>query len=518
MNKRKGPSKSESISDKILDLESLSEKLADLKKNGQRIVQSHGVFDLLHIGHIRHFEQARALGDVLVITLTPDEFVNKGPHRPAFTQNLRAEVIAALDCVDFVAINRWPTAEKTIAMLKPNIFAKGPDYKEKSKDITGGIFEEERSVLSVGGKLCFTEDITFSSSTLINNYIPQFDTPVNDFLQDFRTRHSSTDVCNELNKLKGLRVLVVGEAILDEYVYCNALGKSSKEPILAMHYLDRKTHAGGSLAIANHLAEFCNKVDLLTYLGSHDSQEKFVRSSLKANVSPVFVYKSDSPTLVKRRFLDQYSLTKLFEIYEMNDEIISGPANKEICDFLSSKLEAYDVVVVADFGHGLLSPEAVQILSKKSKFLAVNTQVNAANIGFHTISKYNRCNYICIHEGELRMEHRSRKGNLNELVKNLSERLSAQTVMVTRGKTGTLIYEKNKGFVNCPSFATKVIDRIGAGDAVLSITAACTAAGIDPELTGFIGNLAGAQAVTIVGNSASISRIAMLKSIESLLK
>ena len=107
----------------------LAKAVADLKRKGKRIVQCHGVFDLLHIGHIQHLEQAKKLGDVLVVTLTPDKHVNKGPHRPIFAQDLRAQAIAALDCVDYVAINKWPLADRTIQFLRPDIYVKGTEYK-----------------------------------------------------------------------------------------------------------------------------------------------------------------------------------------------------------------------------------------------------------------------------------------------------------------------------------------------------------------------------------------------------
>ena len=127
-----------SPSEKILDLEKLALRIKDFKSKGKTVVLCHGVFDLLHVGHIRHFTEAKKMGDVLVVTLTPDQYVNKGPHRPAFTQNLRAEVIASLDVVDFVAINKWPNAVDTIRLLKPSLYVKGPDYKEASKDVSGG--------------------------------------------------------------------------------------------------------------------------------------------------------------------------------------------------------------------------------------------------------------------------------------------------------------------------------------------------------------------------------------------
>jgi rfaE bifunctional protein kinase chain/domain/rfaE bifunctional protein nucleotidyltransferase chain/domain len=507
-----------SVRTKIFAIEPLARELELQRAKGKKIVHCHGVFDLLHVGHIRHFTEAKAMGDLLVVTLTQDRHVNKGPHRPAFPQDLRAEVIAALDSVDYVAINDWPTAVNAIKLLKPDVYAKGPDYKDAAKDVTGGIKTEEDAVRSVGGEIRFTEDITFSSSKLLNRHMPQFDGPVAGYLERLRQRYTGGDIARFVDGLRKLKVLVVGDTILDEYVFCEAMGKSSKEAILALQYLSQETHAGGSLAIANHLAEFCDKVDLITYLGAKQTKEDFVRSNLKPNVSPVFVYKTDSPTIVKRRFVQRFNVAKIIEIYEMNDAPLEGREEEEFCESLNNRLADYDVVLAADFGHGLIGPRAVELLSKKSRFLSVMTQINAANIGFHTISKYPRADYICIQEGELRLDHRNRRDDLKALTKNLAQRLCAATVMVTRGSSGTMIYNESSGISECPAFAMKVVDRIGAGDAVLAMTSLGAAAKLPADVIGFLGNLAGAQAVTIIGNSASISRVALLKSAEALLK
>ncbi|MBI2789355.1 MAG: adenylyltransferase/cytidyltransferase family protein [Elusimicrobia bacterium] len=502
---------------KIFEMEALGRELELQRARRKKIVHCHGVFDLLHVGHIRHFAEAKAMGDLLVVTLTQDKDVNKGPNRPAFPQELRAEVIAALDSVDYVAVNKWPTAVNAIKLLKPDVYAKGPDYKDAAKDVTGGIAIEEAAVRACGGAIRFTEDITFSSSKLLNRHMPQFDGPVAGFLERLRLKFSGADVIGHIESLGKLKVLVVGETILDEYVYCEAMGKSSKEPILALQYRSEEKHAGGALAIANHLAEFCGKVDLVTYLGTKNTQEEFARANLKPSVTPSFVYKSDSPTIVKRRFVQAGLLNKLIEVYEMNDSPLEGAEEDALCRLLESKLPDYDVVVAADFGHGLIGPRAVEILAKKARFLSVMTQINAANIGFHTISKYPRADYICIHEGELRLDHRNRRDDLKDLTRGLAKRLKAGTVMVTRGTKGTLLL-RDDDFSECPAFATKVVDRIGAGDSVLAMTSLASAAKLPAEVIGFLGNLAGAQAVTIVGNSASISRVAMLKSVEALLK
>jgi len=503
---------------KTQSLEDLESLLQEARRNGQTIVHCHGVFDLLHVGHIRHLEEAKSLGDVLVVTVTPDCYVNKGPHRPAFQQDLRVEGIAALDAVDYVAVNRWETAENAIKALKPDIYVKGPDYKPDRPDLTGGIARETAAVEAIGGRLEITDDVQFSSTSLLNRYVPLFPSDLNGWLTKFRERYTAQDIIRYLDRMRDLRVLVIGEAILDEYVYCHALGKSSKEPILAMQYTSKELHAGGSLAIANHLADFCDHVELVSYLGTVQPQEKFIRRNLKPNVLPRFVYKTGSPTIVKRRFIEEYQFSKILEVYEMNDADLTSRENTEFCEMLDGKLSDYDVVVVADFGHGLLTKAAIDVVGKQAPFLAVNTQINAANNGFHTISKYPRADYVSIHETEIRLDQRDSQGNLNDIVERLSDGLGCPSVMVTQGKRGTLLYQQDQGFFESPSLAAKVVDRIGAGDALFALTAPCVAMGAPPDVVGLIGNLAGAQSVMTVGNSASIDRVQLVRSVESLLK
>ena len=259
--------------DKEVTLEHLARMVKEEKRKGKRVVHCHGVFDLLHIGHIRHFNQARKLGDILIVTLTPDQYVNKGPGHPAFTEDLRMETIAALDVVDYVALNQWPMAIDAIKLLKPDYYVKGIEYQEKEKDYTGGIILEEEAVKSVGGKLAFTDDIVFSSSGLINKYASPFPSEVNDYLAGLSTRYKTEEIFDYIKQARSLKVLVVGEAIIDEYQYCEAIGKSSKEPTLAVKSLYTDTFAGGALAVANHVANFCDKVGLVTFLGDTNTRE-----------------------------------------------------------------------------------------------------------------------------------------------------------------------------------------------------------------------------------------------------
>jgi len=150
---------------KVLSLEELAELVLQAKTANKVVAMCHGCFDILHMGHLRHFEAARAMADVLVITVTPDRFVNKGPNRPIFPEAQRAEVLAGLGVVDWVAVNRWATAVETIHVIRPSLFIKGQEYEFRSKQDDPHLFAEVRAVEEVGGKPAFTRNKFTSSST-----------------------------------------------------------------------------------------------------------------------------------------------------------------------------------------------------------------------------------------------------------------------------------------------------------------------------------------------------------------
>src|SRR3954449_4546275 len=107
--------------DKVRTLDEVAQISQQLRHFGKTVVQAHGTFDLMHLGHVRHLEAARKLGEVLVVTVTADRFVNKGPGRPVFTEWLRAEMLAALSYVDWVAINPSPDAVSAIDLIRPQV-------------------------------------------------------------------------------------------------------------------------------------------------------------------------------------------------------------------------------------------------------------------------------------------------------------------------------------------------------------------------------------------------------------
>lgn len=348
--------------------------------------------------------------------------------------------------------------------------------------------------------------------------LPAFPKEVSEYLEGISSRYSSNDVLQYLKDSKSLKVLVVGEAIIDEYQYCEGIGKSSKEPTLVVKANSAEKFAGGTLAVANHVANFCDNVSLITFLGTENSHEAFINEKLNSKVKRIFLYRKDSPTIVKRRFVESYFFTKLLEVYEINDDKLDKADNEKLCATLNEHLPKYDVVIVVDFGHSMLSQDAIEILCSQSRFLALNVQANAGNMGYHTISSYPRADYISIAEKEIRLEARDRRGDLRPMVLNASKKLDCDKISITRGKGGCLTYSAEDGFCEIPAIAEKIVDRIGAGDAFLSLTALCVAQKAPMEVVGFIGNAVGAQAVAIVGNRDSIERELLFRHIESLMK
>jgi rfaE bifunctional protein nucleotidyltransferase chain/domain len=503
---------------KIKTLEDLASLVGDLKSEGKTIVLCHGVFDLIHPGHIRHFQAARREGDVLVVTLTPDKYVGKGPGRPVFNQDLRAETLASLSCVDHVAINEWPTAVDTIKMLKPDIYVKGSDYSDPEKDITGKIAEEENAVKSIGGKLHFTDEITFSSTNLLNTYFDVFPRETQQFLKELRDIYEAEPIIEKLESMKNLKVLVVGDTIIDEYFYCQPMGKSPKETIISTQHVSQEVFAGGILAVANHVAGFCDNVHLVTCLGEEDSREAFVLDNLKSNVVPKIYYQEGAPTVIKRRYVEPSFLTKMFGIYFFNDRGLRGESQEEICSYLESVIDDYDLVLVSDFGHGFIGPSMINTLCKGSRLLAVNTQTNSSNLGYNLITKYDKADYICIDEPEIRLATRNKFGSVKASINTVAEELGCRMVTTTRGHRGSITYDRQNGYYETPVFSTKIVDRVGAGDAYLSISSLCVAAGFPAQLVGLIGNAVGALAVQVVCNRESIEPVPLFKFLTTLLK
>ena len=504
---------------KLRSIESLSAALAALRKRGgERIVLAHGTFDLFHVGHLRHLEAARREGTKLVVTVTADRFVNKGPDRPVFPAQLRAEMLAALECVDFVAVSEEPTSISVITALKPDVYVKGAEYQDEAADITGNITRERIAVEAHGGRIAFTDDLTFSSSNLINRHLLPRGPEVREFIDSIRSDDLMPTLQKLIDKVAGYKVLMIGDTIIDQYDYVMPLGKPPKESLIATRHESTERFAGGVIAAANHVASFCREVEVVTMVGD-DDYGSFIASAAKPNVRLSVLTRGGSPTTRKVRFVESAYTRKLFEVYHMNDAPVEGSDETWVTDQLAAKIADADVVLVTDFGHGLITGPAIRLLTEEARFLAVNAQTNSANHGFNLITKYPRADYICIDAPEARLATRSKHADIADIASvKLPALMDCRDVIVTHGRNGCVAFNETLGLTRVPALASSVLDTIGAGDAFLAVTSPLVAAGGRLDHVALLGNAAGAIKVGILGHRTAVERVALLRFITTLLK
>ncbi len=502
---------------KIYSIEEVADRCARLRADGKTIALCHGAFDLLHPGHIKHLAAAKKLADVLVVTLTEDRFIRKGPGRPVFNERLRAETIAAIGAVDFVATAPWPTGIEVINQIQPDVYVKGQDYRDASQDVTGAIGPERDAVRAHGGHIAFTNEAQFSSTKLLNEHFSVLTDEQRGYLGEFRASHSAGDVAAQLDAMASTRVLVIGEAIMDEYHYCTPDAMSNKNPALSVRFDAEEVYAGGVLAVGNNLTGLCQEVFVLAGAGNSTGAAEEVLAGLQRGVRACVVARPDAPTVRKRRFVHRLMNQKLFEVTFLDDRPIPPETEQAMIAAIDEHAPHADVVIVLDFGHGLMTPAVVEHLTQTAPFLAVNAQINSSNRGFNSIRKYGHADYISVDEHELRLPFGDRYGPLEDLIRRLANETHCPRVNVTLGSRGSLYFD-GESFHRAPALTNGTIDAIGAGDAFLAVTALLVKAGAPAAMIPFVGNSMGGLMAQIVGHRHPVDPIDLRRFISTLLK
>lgn len=312
-------------------------------------------------------------------------------------------------------------------------------------------------------------------------------------------------VVSATEHLQNLKVLVIGDVILDKYVFVQPKGRAVKDPILSVGYERHETYAGGVLAVANHISSFVKRLHVVTVLGDTERQEGFVRKSQQENATMKIFTKEQAHTTMKKRFLDSYRNTKLFKIEYMEDRPLNEDLTKEVLEYLEAVLPEYDMVIVSDFGHGFINGPIRRLLEDQAKFLAVNAQSNSANMGYNYANHYKRADFLALDEQEVRLPCMMRFEPLEEVVHEFSKRFTFPKFLITRGKSGALYYEEGEIF-NADARTTSVTDTVGAGDAAFAIASLYVAAGLTGELVPLVANCAGGLKVKYMGNKDFIHK------------
>ena len=491
-----------------------------LKTENKTVALCHGVFDLVHPGHIIHFEQAKGMADVLVVSITAARYVRKGPGRPYFDDEMRLKFLSTIDYIDYVLLSEGYTVDDIIEAVEPDVYVKGNEYADESADITKKIRAERELVEMHGGRIQFTGGQVFSSTKLINTAMSGLPEEVRHYMEDFSMRHTMEEIMGYVQKAENLKVLVVGDVIVDRYTYCNVQGLMSKDMGYSARLKSTEEYLGGAVAVARHLAEFSDEVTLMSINGC----EKQMRLKLFDEVSDCIqlklIYSSEFPTIVKHRYITRNAkreeYQKLFAITNIPDKMqFDDKAMNKFKEKLREKIESYDVVFLCDFGNGLVDSETMDIIQKGAKYLVLNCQTNSSNYGLNIITKYKRADVFVLDQGELKLAYPGLMGNEDEALRKLSKHLGGRG-WLTKGSLGAQGIEDNE-IERCPAFTLTVKDTIGAGDAFFSMAGIFSAAGVPMEVGTFMGNIGGALGANIIGNKEAVEKVNVLKYADTLM-
>ena len=485
-----------------------------IKKNKKIIGLCHGVFDLIHIGHINHFKSAKKKCDYLIISVTKDEFIKKGYNRPLFNQTQRLDFLKSLSFVDEVYLCKSQSAEDSIKKFKPNFYFKGPDYKNNSLDLSKKIYLEKKLTKKFGGVVVYTDDVKFSSTRIINKHSLNLNKEQAKFILNLKKKHEKEKILNSVDKILNTKIIVMGEQIFDDYCYGEALNKASKDPYLSFLEERSEKYIGGVAAIANNVSTFTNNIILITNAIEEKINKKIFNDQISKNiVTNFFQINKNNCSIVKKRYIDAVSNYKLFGSYIIPN-ITNNISSKKIIKFL--KYSNSECIIAADYGHGFFDNALLTYISECKKKVFVNVQINSSNLGYQSLFKYQNIDSLFVNEGELRFQYRDKVSDIKQLLQKIKKN-KIRNIFVTRGAAGVIACDAKEKFYSCPAFSEKVIDKVGAGDTFLAVTAAAMASRVPMDISLFIGSLCAGYSVGYHANKKIIVKENLLNDINSLL-
>ncbi len=483
---------------KIVSVEQLIEKVGEFPR-AKKVIMCHGVFDVVHPGHVRHLLFAKSKADILVASITADQYISKGIYRPHVPQQLRAVNLAAFELVDYVIIDQNPTPLSNIASLKPDYFAKGYEYI--SSGLPPKTAEEASVVKSYGGEIIFTPgDIVYSSSNLIEQSAPRL--KIDKLLMLMEAGGITFNALREtLDLFKGKQIHIVGDTIVDSYTRTTMIGGQTKTPTMSVLYQGRTDYCGGAAIVAKHLRAAGADVVFTTVLGD-DYYKDFVLSDL--NVSQVeckSIIDPTRPTSNKNAIVaNDYRLLK---IDTLENSTISDPILEKICE--SIRTVPCDAVIFSDFRHGIFNRRTIPriIDSMPSGVYRVADSQVASRWG--NITDFSGFDLITPNEREARFALADQDSGIRPLAARLYDEAKCKLLILKLGDRGVLTchsseHESPDSFFVVESFVEKLVDAVGAGDALLAYATLAMVATKSEIIATILGCIAAACLCEMDGN------------------
>lgn len=465
----------------------------------KKVIMCHGVFDVVHPGHVRHLIYAKNKADILVASVTADRHINKGQYRPHVPQDLRAANLAAFEMVDFVIIDRNATPLENLALLQPDFFAKGYEYN--ASNLNPGTAKEMEVIATYGGEMLFTPgDIVYSSSSLINLAPPMIRSET---LLTVMERYGVTfgDLRATLQNMAGHTVHVVGDTIVDSLTTCAMIGGQTKTPTISVLFENRKDFVGGAGIVAKHIKAAGANVIFSTVLGD-DAFGQFARADLaEAAVDTRAYIDKTRPTVNKNAIVvDGYRLLK---VDTLDNRSIGDGILASLTDEIASVQS--EAVVFSDFRHGIFNRRTIPMLIDaipEGRFRVGDSQV-ASRWG--NITDFQGFDLITPNEREVRFALADQDSPLRLLASNLYDAAKCKLLMLKVGSRGVLTctsdnHEALDSFFSLDSFVDRVVDAVGAGDGLLAYSTLAMLVSNSPAQATILGSIAAACVCENEGN------------------
>jgi len=462
-------------------------------KRVNKIVFVSGDFNVLHPGHLRLLKFAKESGDYLVVGVNSD-FISKNK---GFEQYARLESIKATSYVDEAFIlDEAP--ELYIGKTKPHIVVKGREYKYRENN-------ELKILDGYGGKLIFTSgEIGFSSLDLLEKEFDFYNHSNIQHSDIYLNRHNInfSDLRKAIHDFSKLQVLVIGDAIVDEYITCDPLGMSQEDPTIVVSPISKNKFIGGAAIVASHAKSLGADVSLITVSGE-DAGSEYLKNKLRDLGVNIKCYVDETrPTTLKQRF--RANGKTLLRVSHLKQHKIEKNIELQIISKVEALASCLDLVVFSDFSYGLLTNSlisSIEEIAVKHKIPMVADSQSSSQTG--DISKFCNMQLVTPTEREIRLALNDFESGLVVLSKKLHKKSGAKYILTTLGSEGVMIYNSNKGELltdNIPALNLSPKDVSGAGDSLLTCASMALALNRNIWQSVYLGSMAAAIQVGRVGN------------------
>jgi rfaE bifunctional protein nucleotidyltransferase chain/domain len=492
-------------------------KILSIKKKGVKIGLLHGVFDLIHSGHIEYFRDAKRFCNILVVSVTTDKYVNKGIGRPHFKIQQRIKNLQEIKLINFIIENDDETPINLIKKLKPNYYIKGKDYQKEEGDITGNISKEMKAIKSVGGKFVTTNSPLFSSTKILNKEFGLIDDDLKKIINVINKNKILKEIKNVHTKKINKKILIIGEQIIDKYTYVQPTGKSAKNNIIASRYLNKEEFGGGTILVANIFEKFINKVDLVTFDSPYNNN--LLNKTLSKKVRRINIKDKTARITIKNRFLDFYSEKILHQVNNNDIWKLSSNSQLKLNKVIKDSYKKYDAIVYFNFGLGLFSEKTIKLINLKTSKNYINCQSNSSNFGFNLVNKFKKGKCVCMDSSEFRLNFQDRFSEIKKIIlKNLKIISGFKTYIITLGKNGCFIINNRKIYF-LPTININPKDTTGSGDVFFSIFIIFSILKkLNYTEIGVLSHLAAGIHASFTGNQNNLNPALLFRSFENLSK